>query len=143
MKPTKQDDKKRFTKEELAIVQQLLDSGKLSVDEVDTNGLEEFYDEKKLEKTEFLTDEQLSKLKVELKDLFLKDKQKVLDKLKKSVRTSLEKYDDVLLLMNRLKRFKTQSTKGIIPYESSELEFRTISEAIMMCINTLEPEHLK
>lgn len=143
MKPTKHAEKKQFTKEELAIVQQLLDSGKLSVDEDDTSGLEEIYDEKTLEKTDFLTDEQLQKLKVELKDLFLNDQQKVLDKLKKAVRTNTDKYDDVLLLMTRLKRFKTQSAKGIIPYDSSEREYRAISAAILMAINTLEPEHLK
>ncbi len=142
MKPHKEDEKnqRQLPQKKLDELQKLIDSGKVEV-EPDTNGLQELYDES--ETVVLLTSAQLKKLRVELKDLFLRDQEKVLKKLKSIVIDDSRKYDDVILLINRLTRFKNLSLKGTIPFEASEREFRSISEAILHAINTMEAEHLK
>jgi len=141
MKPYKQDEKKQqLPQEKLDKLQKLIDSGKVEV-EPDTNGLEELYDKDK--RFVLLTNAQLKKLRVDLKDLFLRDQEKVLKKLKSIVIDDSTKYDDVVLLINRLKRFKALSAQGVMSFDESEREFRFISKAILHAINTLEAEHLK
>ncbi len=137
----KQNEKpiQQITEEQTRILRELFKQYK---DDPNQEELGELYDEK-AEPVISYSLEDLKNLKIELKELLLKDHKKVLAKLKSLIETESEKFDEIVLLLLRFKEYQAAKAKGIITFTESGNELRNINNSILVLINTLEIEHLK
>jgi len=86
--------------------------------------------------------ESLENLKYRLKELMITDLEKTLFEIKNVLRPDSKKYDHIVMLIVRYKRYKELNQHGLIPFQEAGLEHRTITNSAMMMINSLKAEYL-
>lgn len=104
--------------------------------------INEIFVEPKVPSKILTTAESLENLKYQLKELMITDLEKTLFEIKDVLRPDSKKYDHIVMLIVRHKRYKELNQHGLIPFEAAGLEHRTITNSAMMMINSLKAEYL-
>lgn len=104
--------------------------------------INEIFVEPKVPSQILATAESLENLKFRLKEMMISDLEVTLFEIKSVLRPDSKKYDHIVMLIVRFKRYKELNQHGLIPFEAAGLEHRTITNSAMMMINSLKSEHL-
>ena len=81
--------------------------------------------------------ENLSELKVHIKDILINDLEKALLTLKQHVRPDAEPYDEIIIALERCNRINKALQKGLIPFQEADTLLNQIVNAVVFTINNL------
>lgn len=86
--------------------------------------------------------ENLTELKIQVKDILVADIEKALLTLKQHLRPDVEAYDEIIIALERTNRINRALQKGLIQFQEADMLLNQIVNAVVFTINNLSENDL-